>query len=136
MIKFNFSVSFLSSNNEEDTNFNTDVEKINNKNYPIRCSNCSNIAILNADFKKNYFCTICDNKHKNEYNSFNSFINEACKNLDNILCNECKKLNDGSLFRCNICNLFICNECKSTHNEKYDHKDFIEMNKIHFNIFS
>ena len=125
-----FSVSFLSNNNEEDTNFNTDVEKINNKNYPIRCSNCSNIAILNADFKKNYFCTICDNKHKNEYNSFNSFINEACKNLDNILCNECKKLNDGSLFRCNICNLFICNECKSAHNEKYDHKDFIEMNKI------
>lgn len=119
------------SNKEEDTNYNSEVNRFDEKNYPVRCSDCSNIAILNADFKKNIFFTMCDNHHKNEYKSFSSFIKEANKNFDNILCNECKNKNNGlNIFRCNTCHLFICNDCKSIHTEKYEHKEFEELNKI------
>ena len=125
-----FSISTY-SNKEEDTNFNSEENKINEKNYPIRCSDCSNIAILKADFKKNIFYTMCDNHHRNEYNSFSSLIKESNKNFDNILCNECKNLNNGlNIFRCNICHLFICSDCKSIHTEKYEHQEFEELNKI------
>ena len=125
-----FSISTC-SNKEEATNFNSEENKINEKNYPIRCSDCSNIAILKADFKKNIFYTMCDNHHRNEYNSFSSFIKEANKNFENILCNECKNSNNGlNIFRCNTCHLFICNDCKSIHTEKFEHKDFEELNKI------
>lgn len=125
-----FSISTY-SNKEEDTNFNSEENKIDEKNYPIRCSDCSNIATLKADFKKNIFYTMCDNHHINEYKSFSSFIKEANKNFDNILCNECKNSNDGlNIFRCNTCNLFLCIDCKSIHTEKYEHKEFEELNKI------
>ena len=61
---FNLTLSCI-SNLDEATNDTLNTDKTNIKTYPIRCSNCSNISILNADFKKNYFCTICDNSHKN-----------------------------------------------------------------------
>lgn len=125
-----FSISNY-TNKEEETNYNSEENKIDEKNYPIRCSDCSNIAILKADFKKNIFYTTCDNHHKNKYNSFSSFLKEANKNFENILCNECKNKNNGlNIYRCNICNLFICNDCKSIHTEKYEHKEFEELNKI------
>jgi len=125
-----FSISNY-TNKEEETNYNSEENKIDEKNYPIRCSDCSNIAILKADFKKNIFYTTCDNHHKNKYNSFSSFLKEANKNFENILCNECKNKNNGlNIYRCNICNLFICNDCKSIHTEKFEHKEFEELNKI------
>ena len=101
------------------------------KNYTIRCSNCSSIALLNADFKKNHFTTICDNQHKNEYNKFTQFINETNKDLNLILCNGCKKSNEEkNLFRCNQCYLFFCDKCKINHVEKNEHQQFIEFSKI------
>ena len=47
------------------TNAFSEVDKTNIKNYPIRCSDCLNIALLNADFKRNFFSTICPNNHEN-----------------------------------------------------------------------
>lgn len=118
-------------NNESSTNYISTIDKLNMKNYTIRCSNCSSIALLNADFKKNHFITICDNQHKNEYNKFTQFINETNKDLHLILCNECKKTNEEkNLFRCNQCYLFFCDKCKINHVEKSEHQNFIEFSKI------
>ena len=129
---FDNSLSFsVLSNNDEATNILTNKDKNDIKNYPVRCSECSKIAILKADFKNNSFTTICDNQHKNEYNSFTSFMLEANKDLSKILCNECQKSNDEQkLFKCNNCNLFFCDECKNSHNERNNHPYFVEMDKI------
>lgn len=127
---FNLTLSCV-SNLDEATNDTLNTDKINIKTYPIRCSNCSNISILNADFKKNYFCTICDNSHKNEYNSFSSFLSGANKDLSKMLCNICQKSNDEiSLYKCNTCNLFYCKDCKVNHTEKNYHYYFQEINKF------
>ena len=42
------------------------------------------LAILNADFKKNHYITICENNHKNEFNSFSEFMAGANKDLFKI----------------------------------------------------
>ncbi len=131
-----FSYSSLSSNDcDIIPKYISTLDKLDAKNYPIRCPLCSGISILNADFKKNYFCTICDNQHKNEYNSFESFIKETNKDLNSILCHECKKSNEEiNLYRCgeNECNLFFCDECKENHkhDEKNESQNFIEIDKI------
>ena len=126
---FSYSVASI---NEEATNISSNIDDISS-NYPIRCSNCSNIAILNADFKKNHFTTICGNKHKNEYNLFSDFLAGANKDLFKILCNECHKSNEEiNLFKCHDCNLFFCNDCKNNHFEKKNHQFFVEINKIDY----
>ena len=56
--------------NDEATNAFSEIDKIDCKNYPIRCSDCLNIALLNVDFKRRCFSTICGNNHKKEYSSF------------------------------------------------------------------
>ena len=127
---YNLSLSDISSNDEV-TNINTNNDNINIKYYPIRCSDCSNIAIFNGDFKKNYFYTKCDNQHKNEYYSFFSFLEGANKDLKNILCNLCKKSEDEvNLFKCNDCNLFFCNNCKFNHYKMNNQICFQDINKI------
>lgn len=124
------SISVL-SNYDEATNILTNIDKSNIKNYPIRCCQCSRIATLKADFKNDSFTTICDNQHRNEYNSFSSFMLEANKDLSKVLCNDCQKSNDEEkLFKCNNCNLFFCDECKNSHKEKNDYPNFVEINKI------
>ena len=131
-----FSYSSLSSNDcEIIPKYISTLDKLDAKNYPIRCPICSGISILNADFKKNYFCIICDNQHKNEYNSFESFIRETNKDLNSILCHECKKSNEEiNLYRCgeNECNLFFCDECKENHkhDEINESPNFIEIDTI------
>ena len=128
-----FSYSVTSINEDAAIRFsNADyVENIDNNNYPIRCSDCSNIAILNADFKKNHYITICENNHKNEFNSFSEFISGANKDLFKILCHECHKSNDEiNLFKCHNCNLFFCNDCKINHIEENNHQFFVEIDKI------
>ena len=51
-----------------------DVDK-NDKNYPIRCSKCYEIAILkSAYFRNNIFVTECYNSHIISYDSYDSFI--------------------------------------------------------------
>jgi hypothetical protein len=56
---------------------------------------------------------------------------EANKDLSKVLCNVCQKSNDEEkLFKCNNCDLFFCDECKNSHNEKNDHPNFVENNKI------
>ena len=120
----------LASFNEEAT-YVTSIDDIGTNNYPIRCSDCSNITIINADFKKNHFITICENKHKNEYNLFSDFLTGANKDLLKMLCNECHKSNDEiKLFKCHNCNLFFCNDCKNHHFENKNHILFVEINKI------
>ena len=126
------SISYsIASINEEATNISSYNDDIGINNYPIRCPDCSNIAILNADFKKNHFTTICENKHKNEFNQFSEFLAGANKDLFKILCNECHKSNNEiNLFKCYDCHLFFCNECKSNHFERKNHKFLVEINKI------
>ena len=128
--KSDFIISF-SDYNDEATKVNSHKEKIDINNYQIRCTNCSSIAILNADFKNNYFCTLCENKHKNEYNSFSSFLDGLNKDLKLILCNICQKSKDEvNLFKCDDCNLFFCYDCKCIHKEKSKHNYYEEINKI------
>lgn len=103
-----------------------------NKNYPIRCPNCSEISRLNIDLKKISFSTICDNLHKYEYNSFDSFFKNSYKILDDLICHDCKKSKGEytKLSRCNKCYLFICSDCKAKHFESTNHSNYIELEKI------
>ena len=118
------------SHNDEATKINSYNDSIDINNYPIRCSNCSNIALLNADFKTNSYCTICENKHKNDYNTFSSFLDGVNKDLKLILCNICQKSRDEvNLFKCYDCNLFFCSACKCMHQEKSKHLYYEESNK-------
>ena len=129
--KSDFTISFSDIYNDETTKVNTFKEKINVNNYPIRCSHCSKIPILNADFKNNYYCTICENKHKNNYNSFSSFLEDSNKDLNLIVCNIClKSKGQESLLKCHDCNLFFCYDCKNIHQEKSEHIYYEESNKI------
>ena len=111
---------------------NNDVVK-NDKNYPIRCSKCYEIAILkSADFRNNIFVTECYNSHIISYDSYDSFIENIRKNLDNILCHNCQKPNEkeNEFFRCNDCFLFLCNECKSNHEKEDNHSSFVKLNTM------
>ena len=103
----------------------------NNKNYPIRCSKCYEIAILkSADFKNNIFVTECYNSHIISYNSYDSFIEGTWKNLDNILCHNCQKPNEkeNEFYNCNDSSLFLFNECKSNLEENFS--SFVKMNDM------
>ena len=116
---------------DDAANTRTNTDKAEIKTYPIRCSNCSNISILKADFKKNYYCTICDKGHKNEYNSFSSFLLGANKDLSKMLCHECQKSTEEiRLYKCHNCDLFYCEDCKGIHSEKNNHDYFQEINKF------
>ena len=108
---------------------------LNEDNNQIRCPICSNLSYLTeADFKNNFFSIHCDNIHKEnkvDYNSFYSFIENTLKNLDNVLCNNCKKSkNENEIFRCDDCFLFFCEDCKSEHENKFSHLYFTYINDI------
>lgn len=121
---------------EKDLNNIINVKEINlndiNKDYPIRCPICSEIPRLNIDLQKMTFTTICDNRHKYEYNSFDLFAKNSFKIMDDLLCHDCKKAIGEciKLIRCNECYLFICSECKSKHYEDTKHSNYIELEKI------
>ena len=123
--------SYSSLNYDEAANAFSKVDKADIKNYPIRCSDCLNIALLNADFTRNYFSTICGNSHKNEYSSFSSLIKGTYRELEKVLCNECQKSKDEiNLFKCNDSNLVFCDNCKINYTEKKEPPIFLEINKI------
>lgn len=107
-------------------------------NYLIRCSSCYEEAILKfADFKNNKFVTECDNFHENTYDSYDSFIENTFKNLNNILCHNCKKCNDSEneLYRCNECFFFLCDKCKSLHEKEVNHSSFVSLNAMDSKIY-
>ena len=108
------------------------LDDITFKDFPLRCPECWNICRFYADFNKDYFESLCDNHHKNEYASFDSFLEKCFRDLSSILCNICKKSVDdySKMNRCNICNLFICSECLIKHKQEKNHLDYIELNKI------
>ena len=105
------------------------------ENAQIRCPICSNLVnIIEANFKENIFSINCDKEHKDNlltYNSFSSFIENVSKNIENFLCNTCKKLKkETKLFRCDNCYLFLCEECKKEHEKNFLHLNFISINDI------
>ena len=51
------------------------------KDYPLRCPICFRIPRIYGNFEKNYFYTLCDNQHKNEYDSFDSFLKHQTKKM-------------------------------------------------------
>ena len=105
-------------------------EKI--KDYPIRCATCWRIPKFYGNFAKDYFFTQCDKQHKNEYHSFESFLENTNKEIDSLLCYECKnEISDNSKMSfCNICNLSLCLDCQKKHEQKTHHNNFIQVNKI------
>ena len=105
----------------------------------IRCPICSNLAsIIEANFQKNFFSISCKNEHEDlfiNFNSFDSFIENVYKNLENVLCNNCKKgKNEKEIFRCDKCYLFFCDECKIKHENKFNHLNFRNINDIDDNF--
>ena len=123
---------FTEINNEDNANINN-ADDPNDKNYPIRCSKCYEVAILkSADFRTNIFVTECYNSHIISYDSYDSFIEGTRKNLDNILCHNCKKSNENEneFFRCNDCFLFLSSECKSNHEKEENHSSFVKVNNM------
>ena len=102
------------------------------KDYPLRCPICFRIPRFYGDFEKNYFYTLCDNQHKNEYDSFDSFFKQSNKENEIPLCHLCQDtINDyPKAYCCITCNFFICSKCKNRHEEEKGHLNFIELNKI------
>ena len=126
--ELNISLSNLSNYESYSLSF---LDKDEIKSYPIRCSKCSKIAILIADFKNKKFCTKCDEGHQIEYFSSSEFLSQSNKDIDSILCNGCQKnRKEADLYKCKICDLCLCNDCKSEHREKRGHSNFSEINKI------
>ena len=140
MSNYSFNDSFsISTIIDKDLNNIINVKDIDlndiNKDYPIRCPICSEIPRLNIDIQKMRFSTICENLHKYEYNSFDTFFKNCYKIMDDLICHECKKSKDEStkLFRCNKCYLFMCSECISKHIEHIEETNnskYIELGKI------
>lgn len=124
------SISKISNSNETIYSLsNLDKDEMNH--YPIRCNDCSKIAILNADFKNNKFITKCDGNHKTEYNSFHDFLSQSNKDIYSFLCKGCQKnRNEADLYKCKICETFFCGNCKNEHIENNRHTDYIEIKKI------
>ena len=136
---FSFNDSFSNSfsiSKEQTNKLNIkDLDDDIPKEYPLRCPVCWRIPRLFANFEKNFYYTHCDNQHKNEYSTFDSFFENSNKQLDSLLCSKCKKsLEDFSQsFYCNECFLFICKECKQNHEEEIGHSVYLEIN--HLDIF-
>ena len=125
-----FSISCLSSKERFDKI--TIKEDECQKDYPIRCAICWRIPRFYAEFEKNIFYTLCDNNHKLDYTSFESFYENSNKKLDSLLCEGChKQLNDNNeAFQCNTCYIFFCSDCKLKHKEEMNHLNYIEKDKI------
>ena len=113
-------------------NSNTVIEEGENKGFSLSCSICSKIPRFIADFEKNYFFTFCDNQHKIESISFDFFLENSTKDLNNVLCYNCQKSEKdlSKLFQCTKCYLFFCSNCKSKHTEENSHNNFISGDKM------
>ena len=111
---------------------NTVIEEGENKGFSLSCSICSKIPRFIADFEKNYFFTFCDNQHKIESISFDFFLENSTKDLNNVLCYNCQKSEKdlSKLFQCTECYLFFCSNCKSKHTEENSHNNFISGDKM------
>ena len=79
---FSESVSLSEFSTKDKINIELIQEDEKPKDYPLRCPICFRIPRFYGDFEKNYFYTLCDNQHKNEYDSFDSFFKES--SLQNI----------------------------------------------------
>ena len=120
-----FSISEPSLKNDlAQTNGDLKIEE-NNKDYPIRCPDCYSMAQIYLNLNTNNYCTMCDNKHKNVYNSFEELIENCDKKLSSILCYQCKNESD-LMYRCNDNNFFFCQNCK----ENSHSKNFTEIKQI------
>ena len=127
------SISFnVTSSCEGFENDNIIEEKEENKGFSFSCPKCSKIPRFSADFEKKYFFTFCDNTHKIESFSFDDFLENSAKDLNNVLCNKCQKSEKdfSKLFYCVECYLFFCSDCKSKHIEECSHNNFISADKM------
>ena len=133
MTEITESVVLSSLTNTENNNQNQKIKWINN-NYPIRCPQCSNICLIDdIDVKETKFSIVCDNQHKNVFNSFETFKNDVMKDINRILCNKCKCYNPSNINnmeRCNHCFLIFCKKCISEHEKTEKYLNKIELNKI------
>lgn len=129
---FSDSISLSEYSIKEKANVMLIQENDQMKDYPLRCPNCFRIPRLYGDFEKSYFYTLCDNQHKNEYDSFDSFFKNSNKENEIPLCYKCQdSINDYSkAYYCTICNVFTCSKCKNKHEEEKGHINYIELNKI------
>ena len=147
-IYFNMNKSIYSENNfdvssnilslddyEDNTGKSNEIE---NENYPYVCPKCYSIPIIDIDFQNNKYNIICDNGHIYNYDSFKSFILNTTKNLNNLLCQNCKldSNHTTNLYRCNICFLYFCNDCKLKHETEKSHSNFCELKDININNYS
>ena len=126
------SISISNISNKEKNHFQ-EIKWIKN-NYPIRCPECYNICLINnINISNEKIIIKCDNQHVNEFNSFNDFLNQVIKVLNQIICNKCKSDNSldfNIMERCNNCFLVFCKKCMTEHKEKEGHRNSIELDKI------
>lgn len=103
--------------------------------FCFRCSECWRIPRIFCNFFDNNYNTICDKQHKNEYQTFDSLLENTYKNVENLLCQICKKSEKdlSKMFGCNDCNLFFCSKCKEKHTEETNHSNFLDLNKFDIN---
>ena len=120
------------TNKEEELKYDLINENDQIIDFEIKCPICYKNARIQIDLDNNCYSTICDNQHKNESHSYNSFLQNSLINLNNLLCHECQKSEEGQskLLCCNKCFLFFCSDCNSKHTKETSHKDFISIDKM------
>ena len=152
--KINYELTFNEQANDLDKNRNkmniivTDTDEDPNKkreiiSKDIICPECKENIIINFN---NYKINLngCKNNH-NIYNILlNKFEDTQKIDLNNIICEVCKKINknnthNNEFYICNTCNKNICPLCKSIHNKNhiiinYDDKNYIC--KLHNDSFT
>jgi hypothetical protein len=126
------SISVSESSTKGESRFDLIKENEEGKNFIFKCPKCYEYARIRADFDKNVFYTFCNNQHKVESNSFNSFIENSIKDYNDILCKECQKSEEdpSNMIFCSKCYTFFCSNCKSKHIEKTSHTDYISLDKM------
>ena len=121
-------MNIVVTQNEEDKNL---IKEIASKD--IICPECKESSLIDIDnFKINFHD--CKNKH-NISKTLKEFEETQKINLDNIICDICKKNNKGNthnneFYICNTCDINICPLCKTNHDKShliinYDEKDYI-----------
>ena len=95
----------------------------------LRCPKCSlipRIIQVNYENKKFMFRYFCPNNHTETI----FYKNMKKYDLNEIKCNECKDINNKSLYYCRECYNIICKKCIKIHQEKQIHKNIIDINVI------
>ena len=103
------------------------------KSNEVICPECKELSIIKiVDYQ--IHLSNCKNKHTNKL-FFEEFENTQYINEEQIICDECKKVNKAEsynrkFFKCLSCNQNLCPICRTKHNQNHCIIDYSQRNYI------